>query len=117
MDKKPFRGKQSKGRKNGSGFRNVGFVAIIILFLLVIFAAYGQPSSLKEIPISQAVSQANNGQYAKVMVSGDELDITKKGDKSATLKAFTCRRRHSSTSHSRARAPRSRPSGWSIFCR
>jgi cell division protease FtsH len=89
MDKKPFRGKQSKGRKNGSGFRNVGFVAIIILFLLVIFAAYGQPSSLKEIPISQAVSQANNGQYAKVMVSGDELDITKKGDKSATLKAFT----------------------------
>jgi cell division protease FtsH len=88
MDKKPFRSKQSPKRGN-KNFRSAGFVALIILFALVLFAAYSQPSSLKEIPLSQAVSSANDGKYAKIVVNGDELDITKKGDKNASLKAYT----------------------------
>lgn len=89
MDKKPFRGKQSKGGKGNRGFRNASFIAIVIFILIILFATYGQPTSLKEIPITQAVSQANDGKYSKVLVNGDELDITKKGDKTATLKAYT----------------------------
>lgn len=68
--------------------RNYGFLALIILFALIVYAAYRQPSSLKEIPITQAVQQANDGQYQKITVSGDELDITKKGDKQPTLKSY-----------------------------
>jgi cell division protease FtsH len=89
MDKKPFRGNQSKGGKSNRGFRSAGFIALIVLLALVIFAAYGQPSSLTEVPITQAISQANAGEYSKIVVNGNELDITKKGDSAASLKAYT----------------------------
>lgn len=87
MDKKPFRPKQTPGRGNRN-FRSAGFIALIILFVLVIFAAYSQPSTLKQIPISQAVSSSNSGKYSKILVNGDELDITKKGEQKATLKSY-----------------------------
>lgn len=89
MDKKPFRGNQSKGGKNNRSFRSAGFIAIIVLLALVIFAAYGQPSSLTEVPITQAITDSNAGQYSKIVVNGNELDITKKGDSTATLKAYS----------------------------
>jgi cell division protease FtsH len=88
MDKKPLRpsnGKRPAGRR---GMKNFGFGALIILLLLISYAAYRQPSSLKEIPISQAVSQANAGDYKSIEVSGDQLSITKKGDKQPTLRAY-----------------------------
>jgi cell division protease FtsH len=88
MDKKPFRSNQPKGKKGGRGFRNAGFIALLILFALVVFAAYGQPSNLKEIPLSQAISDANSGKYSKVVSNSGELDITKKGEKTASLKAY-----------------------------
>jgi cell division protease FtsH len=87
MEKQPFRPKQAPGRGN-KGFRSAGFIALIILIALVILAAYTQASPLKEIPISQAVSQSNSGDYSKILVSGDELQITKKGDSQATIKSY-----------------------------
>lgn len=87
MDKKSFRPKQ-QGNRGGRGFRSAGFIALIILFALVIFAAYGQPNSLKEIPITQVVHDANGGKYEKITVSGNQLSITKKGDDHPTLKSF-----------------------------
>lgn len=88
-NKNSFRPKNNRGGSNGRrGFRNVGFVAIIVVFLLLIFTAYDQPSSLTTIPISQAVSDQDNGQYQKLSVNGDEIDITKVGQSSATLKTF-----------------------------
>ena len=89
MDKKPFRGNQSKGGRNNRSFRSAGFIALIVLLALVIFAAYGQPSSLTEVPITQAITDSNAGQYSKIVVNGNELDITKKGDSTATLKTYT----------------------------
>ena len=88
MDKKSFGPKQQGTKRGGRSFRGVGFIALLILFALIIFAAFGQPSTLKEISLSQAVSQANSGNYAKISVNGNELDITKKGDSTATLKAY-----------------------------
>ncbi len=86
--KKTFRG-GSKGAPNGRrGFRNFGFIALLILFGLIIYAAYGQGSSLQTIPLSTAVADANAGKYQKIVVSNNELTITKKGDKNATLKSF-----------------------------
>lgn len=88
-NKKGFRSSNSKGGNNRRGFRNAGFVALLILFGLIIFAAYGQPSTLKTIPVSQALSQANSGQYQKIEVDGNQLTITKKGDDHPTLKAYS----------------------------
>ncbi len=87
MDKKPFRPKQQPGRGSRS-FRSAGFIAMIILIALVVFAAYGQSPQLKEIPVTQAAANANEGKYSKLLVNGDEMDITKKGDSQASLKSY-----------------------------
>jgi len=87
MDKKPLRPNTKRGSGN-RGFKNFGFGALVILIVLIRYAAYRQPGTLKEIPLTQAVQQANSGQYSKIVVSGDELTITKKGQSQASLKAF-----------------------------
>src|SRR5687767_2850702 len=86
-------GKKTFRTPNGGGngrrsFKGIGFVALLVLFGLIIFAAYGQPSNTKDIPFTQVVSDANSGKYSKVEVKGNELLITKKGDDKPTLKSF-----------------------------
>jgi cell division protease FtsH len=87
MDKKPFSHNKKTGKPARKGVKHAGFVALIILFSLVVFAAYGQPSSLKEVSTNQAVRDANSGQYSKVEKKGNELTITKKGDSKPSLKS------------------------------
>jgi len=87
MDKKPLRPNAKRGT-GGRGFKNAGFIALIVIVALISIAAYRQPSTLKEIPLTQAVQQANDGQYKKIVVSGDQLNITKKNQNQATIKAF-----------------------------
>jgi cell division protease FtsH len=87
MDKKPLRPNAKRGG-GGRGYKNVGFLALVVLIVLVSWAAYRQPGTMTEIPLTQAIQQANNGQYSKIVLNGDELDITKKGETTATLKAF-----------------------------
>jgi cell division protease FtsH len=87
MDKKPLRPNR-RPNKNRRSAKNAGFIALLVLFGLIIYSAYGQPSTLKTIDFSQAVSQANKGEYSKIVVSGNELSITKKGDSKPTLKSF-----------------------------
>lgn len=84
MDNKPFKsaGKNSKNRK---GFKNFGFIAILFLIGAVIYAGYNQPSTLKNVPLSQVVQDANAGKYSKIVVSGTELQVTEKGQDKATI--------------------------------
>lgn len=90
MDKKSFRSgrKSSKGNGNNRGMKNAGFIALLVLFALIIFAAANQPSSLKTISASQAIADTNSGKYSKIIVNNNELDITPKGEDRATLKAY-----------------------------
>lgn len=88
MDKKPFRTNQHKGARKGRGFRNMGFVALMVLLFFIVIAAFNQPSSLKEVPITQAVKEANAGKYDKIVVSDGEAKITKKGDSQASLRSY-----------------------------
>ena len=88
-NQKSFRSRNNKGGNGNRGFRNAGFVALLILFGLIVFAAYGQSNSLKTIPITQAVQDANDGKYQKMEISGNEINITQKGDDHATLKTYT----------------------------
>ncbi len=89
MDNKPFKTPKIPGQPPKRNYRNAGFIALLVLFGLIIFAAYSQPSSLKEVPITQAIADNNAGKYQKIQVNGNELDITPKGQNHATLKAYS----------------------------
>lgn len=84
MENKPFRSKQPTGGNGRRNLKNFGFVALIILVGLIIFAALSQPSSLKEVPFSDVINRANNGQIQKITVQGDTLEITPKDESQPT---------------------------------
>lgn len=88
-NKKTFRSANNKkGGTGRRGFRNVGFIALIVLFSLIVFAAYSQPTSTKTIPLTEAVKQSSDGKYKKLEVTGNEVLITENGESKATLKTF-----------------------------
>jgi cell division protease FtsH len=89
MDKKPLRPNHRPANKNRRNAKNAGFIALVILIGLIVFAAYGQPTTVKTIDFTQAVAAANKGEYSKIVSNGNELSITKKGDNHPTLKAYT----------------------------
>ncbi|HET7827400.1 MAG TPA: AAA family ATPase, partial [Candidatus Saccharimonadales bacterium] len=83
MEKKPFRlGNSKDGR--GNHFKNAGFIALIVLFGLIVYASLHQPSPLKNVPFSQVISQANAGQIQQIDVKGNQLTITPKGQTKPT---------------------------------
>jgi cell division protease FtsH len=92
MDGKKFRLPSSGGGggdKQKNRFKNAGFIALLVLFAMIIFSAFSQPSQLKTVTTSQAISDANAGKTAKITIKGDnELLITPKGDTKPTEKAF-----------------------------
>lgn len=78
----------NRGNNNKRSYKSIGFIAIIIIFVLIIMAAYGQSGALKTIPLTQAVSEANSSQYSKLEISGNEVNITKKDQTHATFKTY-----------------------------
>lgn len=86
--KKTFRPNSGRGNNGRRGMRNVGFMALIILFGLIIWAAYGHGTTLQSVPWSQVVRESNEGKYSKIEVNGNELSITKKGDQAPSLKSY-----------------------------
>ncbi len=84
MDKKPFRTSQTPGGSGRRGFKNAGFIALVILIGLVVFAAMGQPSNLKEVSFSDVINRANSGKIKQITVKGNTLEITKQGDDKAS---------------------------------
>ncbi len=68
--------------------KNAGFVALVVLFILIIFAGTHQPSTLKEIPATTAITDANAGKYSRILVDSNQLEITPKGATKPTLKAY-----------------------------
>ncbi len=87
MDSK-LPGQNRKQSPKNRHAKNAGFIALVVLFALIVFAAYDQPTNLNEISVTQAITDNNAGDYSKVLVSGNELDITPKGQNHATLKTY-----------------------------
>ena len=87
MDKKPFKMGGPGGKKPRQGFKNIAFIALIILFGLIIFSSLNKPDSLEEVPFSDVVSRANEGQIKKIEISGNELEITKQGEDNPSQKS------------------------------
>ncbi len=89
MDKKPLRSKHKSGKAAGNrNAKNAGFIALLVLFALIVFAYSNQPSILKQVPATQAIADNNAGKYSKIVVNGNELDITPQGAAHATLKTY-----------------------------
>jgi cell division protease FtsH len=88
MDKKPFRMQKNGGNPKRRSAKNAGFIALIVLFGMIIFASYGNQSKLEEVPLSQVVQQANEGEFKKITVKGSSLEITKKNEDKPSLKSY-----------------------------
>lgn len=89
MDKKQFRLNSSGGKdQRRNRFKSAGFIALLILFGLIIYAAFSQPSNLKEVPFSQVVQGANSGKIQRIEVSNNDLTITPKGESKPTQHSF-----------------------------
>ena len=88
MDKKPDRPNRNTPT-NRRSMKNAGFAVILILLTLIIVTAYNQPSTLKNISLTQAIAQSNEGKFSTISVNSNELDITLKGHSSPTLKSYT----------------------------
>jgi cell division protease FtsH len=88
MDKKPFRMPKSGGNPKRRGAKNAGFIALLVLFGLIVFASYGNQKKLEEVPLSQVVQQANNGEYKRITVKGSSLEITKKDQDKPSIKSY-----------------------------
>lgn len=81
MSKKPFKiNKPGGGDKQKKTFKNAGFIALMVLFGLIIYSATNQPSKLNEVAFSDVINRANNGEIKKIEITGDELAITKKDE-------------------------------------
>jgi cell division protease FtsH len=89
MERKSFRLGGGKGDNRGSQFKNAGFIALLILFGLIVYAAFNQPSQLKTVPFSQVITDANSGKLKQINVNGEqELDITTAGQSQPTEKSY-----------------------------
>ncbi|MEK7602999.1 MAG: ATP-dependent zinc metalloprotease FtsH [Patescibacteria group bacterium] len=93
MEKKSFRvndgGKNSGKNNRRNYFKNAGFIALLVLFGLIFLASLGSGPKINEIPFTQAVQEANDGKYEKLVVKGDgDIDIKQKGDDKPPLSSY-----------------------------
>lgn len=71
-------------------YRSIFFTIFIILLCLFAFSGFdGIDSELEEVPISDVISRANdeNGNISKITITGDELEITLKGEENPSQKS------------------------------
>lgn len=89
MDKKPHRPNRKSNKNTSRNTKNIVFASMLILLGLIIVAAVNQPNkTLKSVPLTQAVQDANAGKYASLKVTGSEIKITKEGESKPTLKTY-----------------------------
>lgn len=67
--------------KPSQPMRTMLFWSIVVFMGLALWALYASPQNLKEVPISEVVKQANQGQIAKLEISGDTVLVTPEADK------------------------------------
>jgi cell division protease FtsH len=84
MDKKRLKKPSKNDYNKKNTLKNIGFVSIVILVGLIIYAAYNQPSELKEVPFSEVITRANKGEIKEIEVKGNELTVTEKGQQDPT---------------------------------
>ena len=75
------------GGNKGSGLKNAGFIALLLLFGLIIFSAVSKPADLKSVAFSDVINRANKGEIKEISIKGNALQITKKDEDKASEKS------------------------------
>jgi len=79
----------SSGRNGGpKRMRNFGFIALIAVFALIVIALGNPSTQLEQIPFTEVISKANNGEIELITLKGDELTITPKGSEEPKFKSI-----------------------------
>lgn len=87
MDKKSFRAKKQLPGGGRQRFKNAGFIALVILIGLIVYASMSQPTQLKSVAFSDVINRANKGEISKITIKGSSLEVTKKGESKPTEKS------------------------------
>lgn len=80
MDKKPFRNSSTGKNQRRGNAKNFGFMALLALFGLIIWASFSQAPQKAQLPFNEVINRANDGQIQKIEVVGDELKVYKNKD-------------------------------------
>ncbi len=85
MEKKPFQ-KKPGGKDSRRSVKNFGFIAMLVLIGAVVYAASNQPTQLQEVPYSEVVANANEGEYKKLTISTTgKVEVTESDKDNPTL--------------------------------
>lgn len=89
MDNKRFQAKPPKGGSGKGGkFKNAGFIAFLALIGLIIFTATNQSPELEKVPLSEVVDRANEGEFSRIEIRGNELEVTEEGKEEPTIESI-----------------------------
>lgn len=87
--KTPKGPKRPKPTKKATDFlRLTLFWSIIIVAALAVTALLSPAENLKEVPVSQVINRANEGEIKKIEGQGGNLTITEKGKEEPTQKSY-----------------------------
>lgn len=75
-------------KKTSNLLRISAFWAILIFTFLLVLAVINPAENLKDVAISDVISRANNGEISKIVIQGNDLKITPKGETKATEKSI-----------------------------
>lgn len=77
----------SPKKKPSTILRITLFWAVVVFGALLIYALTGGQENLKQVPISDVITRANNGEISKIVVEGNQLTITPDGSDKPTEKS------------------------------
>jgi cell division protease FtsH len=84
MDKKSSKKRPTKQDNKKKWIKNIGFFIIIGFFVGILFINYDRPSQLAEKSYNDVINRANNGEIARLEVTGEKITVTLKGQDAAT---------------------------------
>ncbi|MCE7936246.1 ATP-dependent zinc metalloprotease FtsH [Candidatus Saccharibacteria bacterium CPR2] len=68
-------------------FKNFGFIAIVLVLVLIVVALSRPTQNLQEVPLSSVIERANKGEITRIVEKGDELLVTPAGKDEPTEKS------------------------------
>lgn len=88
MEKKssPSKKVPKKPSSQKKWFKNIGFILIIAAFAAIFFLSFNQPVKLAEKSYNDVMNRANKGEISSLLVDGEKIEVTVKGDDKATEK-------------------------------
>jgi cell division protease FtsH len=60
--------------------KNIGLALMVLFVMAIAYTSYSKPSTLTQVALSDALTQANNGEVDKLTIIGNRVEVTKKGE-------------------------------------